>query len=326
MNIKAKLERSTPKLYKHIVKEKYFFDYRKNKNFVLENGPEALVREMYTKFYGKEPNLIDPRTFNEKIQWLKLNWYDKRAQICSNKHTVREYVKSKGLDKLLIEQYGVYESAEDIDFSKLPNKFVLRPSHDSGHIIICRDKGAINIRKTRYDLKRWLAVDYEYMSGEWPYHFEKSIVCDKLMEDETFGELIDYKFFCFNGEPRYVFLVSDRPHHAKSDFYDMDWEKQDFRWYYEPSGKTFPRPKNFNLMKKYAKELASDFPFVRVDLYEINRELYFGELTFFHGGGLGWFKPEIKDAELGDMLVLPIKSKVSPWEIIHPELKPKLKQ
>lgn len=302
----------------------YFRRYDMLHELAEQGGAEAIISYQWKKEMPYELNLSNPHTFNEKLQWLKLNWYDKRALLCADKNLVREYVADKGLSQLLVPQLGVYDRPEDIDFSKLPERFVLKPSHDSGHTIICKDKSKFDQKEAVSQLNRYLKVDYEFMSGEWVYASKhKTIVCEKFIEDRQAGELFDYKFFCFGGEPQCVFFVTDRSNHAKCDFYDMDWQKQSFRWIYEPSGKVFPKPKQFDQMIQYAKILAADFPFARVDFYETEGKVYFGEITFFHGGGLGWFKPASQDTDFGSMIKLPSLSNPLPWDVIHPELKMK---
>ena len=295
--------------------------YRHNRSLALKGHPEIFISEMFEKAFGRTLDIENPKSFNEKLQWLKLFWYDERATVCSSKQLVRSFVSEKGLGDILIEQFGVYKNANEIDFDTLPKRFVLKPSHDSGHIIICKDKNNFDRKKAVRDLNKWMKTDYEFMSGEWPYHGERFIVCEKFMEDKTAGELLDYKFFCFSGKPYLCFFCSDRKNHVKSDFYDMDWKLQDYRWRYEPSGKEFPKPECFEKMKEYAEILASDFPFVRVDFYEIEGKIYFGELTFFHGGGLGWFKPEKIDYMLGEKIILPPKASPTPWERIINDFK-----
>ena len=313
MGISGVIRHINPNLYKSIVAGLDYKRYLRNRNWARSGHPELIIKDMYKKAFGVSPNLDHPETFNEKLQWLKLYWYDERATICSNKHLVRSYVQEKGLGHTLIKQYGVYHSASEIDFDKLPDRFVLKPSHDSGHVLFCLDKKTFDREEAVHKLDKWMKIDYEYMSGEWPYHGEKFIVCEEFLEDNKAGELLDYKFFCFSGEPYLCFFCSDRKNHVKSDFYDMDWQKQDFRWYYEPSGKTFEKPTSFEEMKDYARILSEGFPFVRVDFYEVQGKVYFGELTFFHGGGLGWFQPKEIDKQLGDMICLPDKAVPGPW-------------
>lgn len=293
----------------------------KRNEMIAEGGADAVRNELTKKFekwLHYTPDFENPQSFNEKMNWLKLYYYDENIAECCDKNRVRDYVKNKGLEDLLIPQIGVFKTAEEIDFEKLPDKFVLKPSHDSGHTIICNDKNNLNIKDACKRLDHWLKTDYVWSAFEWCYHNDNPvIVCETLLEDNNVDEIYDYKFFCFNGEPQYIFFVSDRKHHAKSDFYDMNWKRQtDFRWMYEPSGIDHPMPVNFEKMKEYARILSKDFPFVRVDFYEVNGKVYFGEMTFFHGGGYGWFEPREYDYKLGHMLNLPSKSEVNPWTII----------
>mgnify|MGYP000903546619 CR=1 FL=1 len=297
----------------------HYKNYKYMRALITNQSPEAGIRSIWGKHMKYPLNLDNPKTFNEKLQWLKLNWYDERATICSNKHLVREYVKKKGLEHTLVEQLGVYMNPNEIDFKALPDRFVLKPSHDSGHTIICTDKSKLSIGKVKEKLWKWLSIDYEYMSGEWPYQSEKYIVCEEFLEDKKAGELLDYKIFCFNGKPELIFFVSDRARHARSDFYDLKWNPLPFRWAYEPSGKVFPKPSKLNDMIVYAEALSEGFPFVRVDFYQVEEKVYFGELTFFHGGGLGNFQPESVDFELGSLLTLPPKT--DPWGYITCALK-----
>lgn len=295
----------------------YYKNYKYMRELITNQSPEAGIRFMWGKYMKYPLNLDDPQTFNEKLQWLKLNWYDERATICSNKHLVREYVKDKGLEHILIEQLGVYTNPAEIDFKVLPDRFVLKPSHDSGHTIICTDKGKLNIKEVKRKLRNWLSVDYEYMSGEWPYHSEKYIVCEEFLEDKKAGEILDYKIHCFNGKPVFILLVSDRAHHAQKNFYDLEWNPLPFFRASGPSGRIFSKPSKLNNMLVYAKTLSKGFPFVRVDFYQVEEKVYFGELTFFPGGGLEKFQPESADFELGSLLTLPQKS--DPWGILLSE-------
>lgn len=320
MQIKQEVRNKFPIMMEKLYSLKFKTLYRKHRNIAKNRSPEALIRFAYQNVvppeHRYEMNLVTPKTFHEKMNWLKLHWYDERAVICSDKYLVRKYIKEKGLGHLLNELYAVYDDSSQIDFRKLPNKFVMKPTHDSGHVILCDNKASLNENLVRCKLKWWLDIDYCYMSGEWAYHTEKPrIVCERYLSDEKLGELVDYKFFCFNGKPSLCFFASDRSHHAKADFYNMNWEKLPFRWMYEPSGKVFDKPENFEEMKRCSTILAEGFPFVRVDFYEANGQLYFGELTFFHGGGCAWFEPKEIDFELGEILVLPNKTS-DPWSKI----------
>jgi len=311
--LKIQLKSKFPTLYDMHIEHKTKQEYKKRVKLCNES-PEKLVRSVFNEVINpqRELDLKMPVTFHEKMNWLKLHWYDERAIACSDKYRVREYVESKGLGFLLNDLYDVYDRAEDIDLSKLPDKFILKATHDSGHNVICKDRKSFNFKLAKRQLNWWLQIDYAYMSGEWPYHTKHPrIICEKLLQDRIMGEIVDYKLFCFNGEPYVFFFASDRQHHAKADFYDLEWNKQDYRWFYEPGSKVFPKPKYLNEMIQYAKILSEGFPFVRVDFYEVEGKVYFGELTFFHGGGVGWFEPKEMDTVFGNKIILPQKS--DPW-------------
>jgi len=294
----------------------YYNNYKKMRELITNQSPEHGIRYLWNKYMDYPLNLDVPRSFNEKLQWLKLNWYNEEARICANKFKVREYVRSVGLADLLIDLIAVYRHPEEIVWSQLPQKFVLKPSHDSGHTIICTDKSLLNESKIKRNLQRWLDIDYQYVGGEWPYASEKYIVCEKLMESPDGRELTDYKFMCFNGEPKLLFTCLDRFSEGglKLNFYDLDWNLLPFERHYPRSNRNIHKPERFNEMISYAKALAKPFPFVRVDLYEWNERVYFGELTFFPGGGIEDFQPESVDFELGSLLTLPPKS--DPWGIL----------
>jgi hypothetical protein len=311
-------------LYKKLSYLNYERTIRENKELFQSEGVEGVKKAISAsmeRLVGYKPNFENPVTFNDKMQWMKVYWFDPLVVQCCDKDKVRAYVAQKGLSDILIPQIAVFNRASDIDLNKLPNKFVLKPSHDSGHTYICTDKETFNIKKVKKELNKWVSCDYTFRGMEWAYHNNHpTIVCEELIEaDRDAGELFDYKFFCFNGKPEYIFFVSDRQNEAKSDFYNMDWELQSFRWFYEPSGKVHPKPKCFDQMAKYAEILSQGFPFVRVDFYESNGRVYFGELTFFHGSGYGWFKPEEWDKIFGDKITLPEKSKINPWEWVSKE-------
>lgn len=312
-------------LYKKLSYLNYERTIRNNQELFYKEGVEGVKKAItlsMERLVGYAPNFDNPLTFNDKMQWLKVYWFDPRVVQCCDKDKVREYVSEKGLSELLIPQIAVFKNINEININMLPDKFVLKPSHDSGHTYICTDKNSFDLKRAKRELAKWLACDYAFRGMEWAYHNNHpTIVCEELIEpDHEAGELFDYKFFCFNGKPEYIFFVSDRQNEAKSDFYDMNWQLQNFRWFYEPSGKIHPRPKCFAQMAKYAEILAKDFPFVRVDFYEANGKVYFGELTFFHGSGYGWFKPEEWDRKFGDKIELPEKTSLNPWEWVKNEV------
>ncbi|GBU05931.1 teichuronopeptide biosynthesis TupA-like protein [Faecalimonas umbilicata] len=269
----------------------------------LISDEKAIKRYYRKKSKGNMLNLDNPKRFSEKLQWYKLNGKDPLMQICADKNRVRKYISDLGYGYLLNEQYGVFKHVEDIDFDSLPNKFVMKAAHGSGWNIIVKDKNKLNKKKAKMLMRSWLKQDTSWSGREWVYKdMPRSIVIEKYLEDET-GELRDYKFFCFNGQPRFMQLeVGRNTAHNTRNFYDMDWKLM-------PFGKELPHNPNLNVpkptlfdeMKKIAENLCKPFQFVRVDLYQANGKVYFGELTFFPAGGAPDFVPDQYDEIVGDM-------------------------
>lgn len=263
---------------------------------------------------GYRLNLKNPQTFNEKLQWLKLN---NRNPICTqmvDKIEVKKYVASIIGEEYLIPTLAVYESAEEIDFSILPNQFVLKCTHDSGGIVVCRDKSNLDINVAKEKMKKGLKRDYFYRNREWPYkNVLHRIIAEQYMEDESGYELKDYKFFCFDGVPKLLFVATDRGliyEETKFDFYDMQFNHLPFTNGHPNSNKTIIRPRGFEQMKDIAAKLSKGFPHLRVDLYDINGRVYFGELTFYHWSGMTPFEPIEWDYKLGNLIELPNSKEV----------------
>lgn len=260
---------------------------------------------------GKSLDFEHPQTFNEKLQWLKL--YDRKSEytVMVDKYKVREYIKNKIGEEYLIPLIGVWDDPDDIDFDALPDKFVLKCNHNSGlGMCICKDKSNLDIKKVKNELRRGLAQDYYLTGREWPYkNVPRRIIAEKYMEDATVKELRDYKFFCFNGVPMYCQVISDRTSNETIDFFDMDWKHQSFTGLALPekpfSNHSIPIPISFDKMKESAEILSKNIPFVRVDFYEINGKMYFGELTFYPAAGFGVFSPDEWNYKLGNMIKLP---------------------
>ncbi|GAA4295904.1 ATP-grasp fold amidoligase family protein [Aestuariibaculum suncheonense] len=262
----------------------------------------------YKKIFGVYPNLESPKLFTEKIQWLKL--YDKNPLYtkCADKYEVREYVKEKIGEKHLIPLILVTENVEDIAAENLPNyPVIIKTNHDSGGGIIVRQKNNVNYKEIHKLLKKRLSKNYYNLNREWEYKdIKPKIIVEKLMSDESGNTLLnDYKIFCFNGKPRYIQTLLDRETGVKEDWYDINWNRQEFRYFSEES-KEIERPKELDLMLKLSERLASDFKFVRVDLYKVKDEIYFGELTFKPYSGLMIWNPRQWDFELGSQLDLKI--------------------
>ncbi|MGI5977402.1 MAG: ATP-grasp fold amidoligase family protein [Candidatus Limivicinus sp.] len=267
---------------------------------------EAFLKKKFKLIFGYDLDLDNPKTFNEKLQWLKL--YNRRPEytMMVDKYKVRDYIKEKLGEEYLIPLLGVWDDPDEIDFDSLPSQFVLKTNHDSGGICICKDKSQLNVKKVKQKLKKSLSRDY-YMSGrEWPYkNIPRKIICEKYMEDESGSGLTDYKVLCFNGEPKLIELHRGRfsGHHTQ-DFYDTDWNLTEYSQIDSPgSGMELRKPEFSDEMIRLSRILAENIPHVRVDWYYVNGQLYFGELTFFDASGFSAFAGN-QDLELGKMIKL----------------------
>ena len=254
-------------------------------------SPTIASKIIYKIATKKKLNLKDPKLFNEKLMWLKLNLYKNNPLIteCVDKYRVREYIKRSGCTELLNELIGVYDTPDEIDFAKLPDKFVLKCNHGAGYNIICKDKSKLNIYDTKQTLKKWLKEDYWKTYAEINYKkVPKKIICEKFLENENQNDIEDYKVYCFNGVPQFVMVCVDRNSDKKTKYYFMNknWEIMKIN----PTGIKAPddlkieKPKCIDKMFEYAQILSKPFPFVRVDFYSVNDKAVFGELTFTPAG------------------------------------------
>jgi len=251
--------------------------------------------------------ISEPITFNEKIQWIKL--YDRNPIYTklSDKLLVRDYISKKIGSDYLNELLCVFDDADQIDFEKLPNQFILKCNHGSGYNLIIPDKKKISHVDVRAIFKKWQKINYYDIGREWCYKdINRKIVCEKLLADESGGAPLDYKFFCFNGEPIFIQVDLDRFDNHTRLFFDTSWNKQDFELHYKGTTKTIDPPIYLSTMVNLARKLASDFAFVRVDFYALPA-IVFGELTFYPGNGSEEFRPFEWDIKLGQLLNLPIK-------------------
>lgn len=272
-------------------------------------SPEKIIPGVFYKRVGYYPNLRNPQTFNEKLQWLKLNCHNPQYTQLVDKFSVKDYVASIIGEQYIIPTLGVWDKFEQIDFDKLPNQFVLKCTHDSGGLVICKDKKSFDLDFAKKKIKKSLETDYYYLGFEWPYKDVKHrIIAEKYMEDSETGEMRDYKFYVFNGEVKILKLATDRDVNSgevNMDFYDMDFNHLPFRRGHNNASKTLSKPSQFELMKQLAEKLAKGIPFVRVDFYEVNGNVFFGEMTFFPASGWVAFEPQEWDYKLGSWLKLP---------------------
>lgn len=259
---------------------------------------------------GKFPDLKNPYTYTEKLQWLKLHNRNPLYTKLVDKYEVKKFVESRIGAEYVITTLGIWDSFEDINFDSLPNQFVLKTTHDSGGIVICKDKSKFDMENARKVLSRSLKHNYYLRTGrEWPYkNVKPRIMAEKYMEDTGTRELRDYKFFTFGGGCKALFVASDRQtvgEEVKFDYFDADFHKLDIITVHPHSKQNIEKPSCFDEMKSLAEKLSKGIPHVRVDLYEVNGRVYFGEMTFFHFSGSTPFTPEIWDEKFGQWLQLP---------------------
>ena len=273
----------------------------------------VFLRIKYRLLMKRKLNLRNPKAFNEKIQWLKV--YDRKPEYTSlvDKYAARKFVGGLIGEEYLVPLIGVYQKFEDIDFNILPGEFVLKPNHTSGDIFLCGDKSKLNHKKLKSLTEKWIKREFFWYGREWPYkNITPLIICEKFLRDDSIGEVRDYKFLCYDGEPKCSFVCSNRGKEGdlKVDFFDVDWTRLPFERHYRRSEGDIPKPKNYETMLKFASKLSLNIPFLRVDFYECNDHLYFGELTFYPGSGFEEFSPESYDYLLGSWLQLPEKHTV----------------
>lgn len=268
---------------------------------------KTIITWFYEYHTGKKLDLSDPKTFNEKIQWLKLYDHNPIYTVLVDKLTVREHVERILGMEYLIPHIGVYESPEEIDFSKLPDTFVLKCTHDSGGVVICSDRANFDERAAIIKLKRAMKTNPFWRTREWPYKdLIPKIICEKYIVDESGYELKDYKFFCFDGEPKLIQVDFGRFSNHRRNIYDTDWNliPLSIKFPDDPTVE-IPRPSTLDHMMYVAKKLSKGFVHVRVDLYSVHDKVYFGELTFHHGSGIEEFNPDSYNALLGSWIHLP---------------------
>ncbi|WP_229671758.1 ATP-grasp fold amidoligase family protein [Lentibacillus kapialis] len=270
-------------------------------------SPYLATKYLYKKYTGKRLNLKNPQDFNEKIQWLKLYWQHPLVAKCGDKYDVRNYAKEVGCSEALIESFGVYDDATNIDWDELPQKFILKVTSASTLNMMCDNKSTFDYEAAAATLNRWLKVDYGLDRAELHYsRMTPRILCERLIETHDGKLPIDYKIFCFNGSPELVLVALDRATEVKRFFFDLEWNSIHFEKDQTVKQAAFiERPRSFNDMVHYAKKLAAPFPFVRVDFYDDNGKALLGEMTFTPDRGMASHYNENMLSTLGDMIKLP---------------------
>lgn len=278
-----------------------------HRHWDLKWMPDSMFLNLYYKaIFGEDLNLKNPITFNEKLQWLKL--YDRRSEytIMADKYAVKQYVADKIGSEYIIPTLGVWNHFDDIDFEKLPNQFVLKCTHDSGGLVICRDKSKLDLKAARKKIETCLKRNYFWQAREWPYkHIKPQVLAEMYMEDESEKELKDYKVFNFLGEPKLIQVDFDRFVGHKRNLYTPTWKLINAEIGY-PSDKTheIARPEKLEEMLEMASKLSIGMPHIRTDFYSIRDRIYFGELTLYHAGGFAQFKPKEFGEKLGKWICI----------------------
>lgn len=294
------------KVYRVLINPRYYMgryvNFKRN-----EWDDERYLKALYLVIFGRKLNLDNPKSFNEKLNWMKLYVHNPLYTQMADKYKAKELAASLIGQEHIVPCYGVWEKFDDIDWDSLPEQFVLKCTHDSSSVIVCRDKKALDKEATRKKIERCQERNYYLYSCEWIYKDIKPlIIADKLLDDHSGSELRDYKFWCFNGEPKYMYF-SNKGKNIIENFYDMDFKPVNINHGFERRIPEFEKPVAFEEMKKYAAKLSKDIPFVRVDFFYVDGVVYFAEWTFYDWAGLKPFGDYRQDLDLGELLVLPHK-------------------
>lgn len=270
---------------------------------------ETYLKRIYKLRFGKNLDLDNPKTYSEKLQWIKL--YDRRDEYIRivDKIEAKDYVAQKIGSQYIIPTIAIWDNPNEIDFDNLPDQFVLKCNHDSGGLVICTDKRSLNQKKVKKRLEAALNHDFYLVGREWPYKgIRRRILAEQFMMDSALGELRDYKFFTFNGEAKLLFIATDRNEKNKEtcfDFFDMDFNHLDIINGHRNADVIPQKPQCFDEMRYLAEKLSTGFPELRVDFYEVNGKVFFGEMTLFHWSGLVPYTPSSWDEKMGSWIQLP---------------------
>ncbi|MDD6232080.1 MAG: ATP-grasp fold amidoligase family protein [Frisingicoccus sp.] len=283
--------------------------YNLNKRKISHIIPDKIMLQLlYRAKMGKKLNLKNPVTFNEKLQWLKL--YDHNPEYIKfvDKYEVRNYIAEKIGEEYLVPLLGVWDNVNDIDFDLLPNQFVLKCTHDSGSVIICKDKARFDVQKAKGKLQKAMETNFYWLYREWPYkNVKPRVVAEQYLEDNESEELSDYKIMCFNGKQKCTFTCTNRFSGTGLNvtFFDTEWNRLPFERHYKADLKVIKKPKSYAEMVELAEKLSENIPFSRIDFYKTNNKIYFGEITLYPGSGFEEFEPVNWDTTLGSWIKLP---------------------
>lgn len=270
---------------------------------ICRHMPDAMYLQwQFHHIYGRRLDLKDPKTYADKLAWLKLNKKDPRLSKLVDKYEVREFVKNKIGEEYLIPCLGVYNNTDEIPWESLPEKYVLKCTHDSASVVLHLSNENFDKQATVKSLNQHLGRNMYWYAREYAYKdVPPRIICEAFLDDNGKAPA-DYKIMCFGGEPKCIILDLDRFGDHHRDCYDLNWEKQDLTTDHEQSNTIAPKPKGFDEMIELARKLSNGFPHVRVDFYNLDGKIYFGEMTFFPWGGPIWFKPDEWNYRLGEMI------------------------
>ena len=294
---------------------RFFYDYIRNPKLVIKGfynhyfkimgrfwSDEQYIQKLYHYKNGVWLDLKSPRTFNEKLNWLKLNYHDPFLHKMVDKYEVKSIISERIGKRYVVSCYGVWDRIDDIDFSKLPDKFVLKGTLTGG--AVCKDKNKFNVKKVKHELEREARNHNFNSSREWGYKgVSQRYLVDEFLDDGRAGEIQDYKFLCFNGEPKAMY-ITNKGKHIEENFYDMDFKPLDINHGFPRTQPEYAKPAAFEEMKELASKLSVGIPFVRIDFFYVNGKVFFGEYTLYDWGGMRSFKSNGWDERLGDWIKL----------------------
>jgi hypothetical protein len=264
---------------------------------------KQFTKQAYKRTFGREVNLIAPRRFTEKIQYLKLNNHQIGLSRLVDKYEVRQHIKELGLADILNQLYGVYERGEDIKIGQLPDSFVIKMTHGSGWNIVCPDKNKLQWDIEQAKLRSWQKENFYYHTREWAYkNIQPRIIVEKYLQDGSGPALRDYKIFCFNGKPEMIGVDIDRFTDHRRNLYDLEWNLLPWRYIYPNASQVIPKLACLDDMLEVAKKLSQGLFFARIDLYVIQEKIIFGEITLTPHSGFGRFYPDEKDLAMGERM------------------------
>lgn len=291
-------------IYKYFTDEDYRFLVNRAHGLTNKMDDEKYLCRLFKAKMGYKLDLNNPVTYNEKLQWLKLHDRKPIYTTMVDKYEAKDYIANIVGKEYVVPTLGIWDRFDDIDFDKLPNQFVLKTTHDSGGVVLCKNKNEFDFARAKELLNKSLKKEYYFIFREWPYLGVKPRILAEqfLQENNDEGWLTDYKFFCFNGVPQIVYVSKDKAKDPKTDFFDMEYNHLPIMMQDPPSEVLPHKPECFEQMKEMASKLSAGLPHLRVDFYYVDNKLYIGELTFYHCGGFALVKPAEWNRKLGEFI------------------------